>query len=320
MALCLHSPVVISFYVSYHRRKNDILSIWIRSLMVVALVSVTYALEQLSPTETSSLQANSAPVSSLSVNQVDQGIAKTHLKNGDIVFRAQSNLMTDIAAPLNAEVNYSHAGIIVIEGDQLKVVYGVLDASLNNRVIEETLTEYLQKEDTAQAAIYRLKNSHSQLQNKLATTAIKLFESESNNKTEPSQSQANPVNRRANAAETQGFETEGFETEGFIPPSTNENIPEENTPEKNTPAENTQIENAANRLLTLTTAERMSCSAFILKVYEQAGVALEAPTTQNFSLPFSGACISPDELAESYQLEPVYQFEPQRAVHSTLLP
>lgn len=291
--------------------------------MVVALVSVTYGLEQISPTETASPQANSASVSSLSVNQVDQGIAKTRLKNGDIVFRAQSSLMTDIAAPLNAEINYSHAGIIVIEGDQLNVVYGVLDASLNNRVIEETLTEYLQKENTAQAVIYRLKNSNSQLQNELATTALKLFERESKNKTDLSHSQSNQINMRANApeterAETERAETEGEETEGFIPPSTGKNTQEENTQAENTQAENTQIENAANRLLTLTTAERMSCSAFILKVYEQAGIALEAPAHQNFSLPFSGTCISPDELTESYQLEPVYQFEPQQAVHSIL--
>lgn len=261
--------------------------------MVVALVSLTYGLEQISPAETSSPQATSAPVSSLSVNQVDQGIAKTHLKNGDIVFRAKSNLMTDIAAPLNAEINYSHAGIIVIEGNQLSVVYGVVDASLNNRVIEETLTEYLQAEDTAQAAIYRLKNANSQLQSELATTARKLVENASQNKTESSYSKSNHVNRHAEVSAA----------EGFIPPSIEEN---------------TQLERATNRLLTLTTAERMSCSAFILKVYGQVGVELEAPTPQNFSLPFSGVCISPDELTESYQLEPVYQLEPQRAVHSIL--
>lgn len=237
--------------------------------MMVALVFFAYGLEQLSTAEKSAEQASSVPVASLSVSQVNQSRTQPRLKNGDIVFKAENSLIADIAAPLNADVNYSHAGIVVVEGDELNVVYGVLDGTLKNRVIKESLTDYLQPKDTAQAAVYRLKNSNTKLQRELATTAHRLAIGE-----DPADAALSASTRAA------------------------------------------EPENNSNRLLSFTTAERMSCSAFVLKVYEQVGVGLEAQSNDSFMLPFARACPSPTELSNSEQLEPIYRFEPQSVVHS----
>ncbi|MBU0721641.1 hypothetical protein KJ877_09890, partial [bacterium] len=79
----------------------------------------------------------------------------SELKNGDIMFRRAYGVESNIAVNFSdGEKKYSHAGIVVIEGDNVSVIHSLDDRKLHyNGVVKESLVTFLQDIDIW--AVYR---------------------------------------------------------------------------------------------------------------------------------------------------------------------
>ncbi|MGB7247496.1 MAG: YiiX/YebB-like N1pC/P60 family cysteine hydrolase [Phormidesmis sp.] len=67
----------------------------------------------------------------------------------------------------------------------------------------------------------------------------------------------------------------------------------------------------------LATADRVYCSELIWRVYLESGIDLADQGLESFDFPFSGQYLTPDSLAESVSLTPVYQFNQIRSARSS---
>lgn len=66
----------------------------------------------------------------------------------------------------------------------------------------------------------------------------------------------------------------------------------------------------------LSTADKVYCTELIWRAYLDSGVDLADQGLESFAFPFSGQYLTPDALANSENLQPVYQFNQIRSVNS----
>ena len=144
---------------------------------MVALITLCHNLQQLS-TDAAGARSLKLPMAvarkslpkdtdSTSLTQASQ-----QLKEGDVVFRAGRSWLTNMAEQFADEaVRYSHVGVVVKAGDDLKVVHASIEPDEGQKVVADPLDVFLKKGKGTQAAVYRLKSTDAETQSAIATSA-----------------------------------------------------------------------------------------------------------------------------------------------------
>lgn len=256
---------------------------------MVLLIGVSYGLQHLNEAYEQAVTFETAlglpglERAEFSLSAADLRQANERLKNGDLVFRSGNTWLSNMAEQVAPNVTYTHVGVITLERDQVKVVHASIEGdslveTLGNRVIEEPLADFLQKGNATHAAIYRLRDPLPK------HSAGQQDDSSAAEAKDPLaiQSARHAADNAAAIAKTYAVKSVPFDP-GFD----------------------------------LSTADKVYCTELIWRAYLDAGVDLADQGLESFAFPFSGHYLTPDSLANSKHLRPVYQFNQIRSVNSS---
>ena len=99
--------------------------------------------------------------------------------SGDLVFRRGKSFVSQLVLLRDNKSQYSHVGIVVMKDDQPYVVHAVPGEAEKDQpeyVKMETMPEFLDKDKSADFAVYSLKGQYEQTGKRVAEKAIEYFE------------------------------------------------------------------------------------------------------------------------------------------------